>query len=159
MNYQNPFTADDTLPDDPFAPYADTAEQVVLQAVRTWLRPHCDAHGNRASWHGTLAEAGLRIEGIGHFDLLMAALQCASNRPLDTRCRCATELAHDEASLLQTIALLQSTRSEAAMQILNDWLPPAGASGVLKIARWFAIALLDAGLELRARERRVTYMH
>jgi hypothetical protein len=60
---------------------------------------------------------------------------------------------------VRTLALLQSTRSEAAVQLLNDWLPMPSVSGMLKSARWFAIALLDAGLRLSERQRRVTYMH
>jgi hypothetical protein len=30
---------------------------------------------------------------------------------------------------------------------------------VLKLGRWFAFSLLEAGLEIPVRERRVTYMH
>jgi hypothetical protein len=163
MNYTAPFARIDTLIDDTFVQHPDSAEQTVLRAVRTWLRPHCDAHGRAESWRGVLAEAGLAVDGLGHFDLLMGTLcraSCrASCRPLDTRCRCASELAKDEGSLLQVIALLQSMRSEAAVQLLNDWLPMRSVSGMLKTARWFAIALLDAGLRLSDRVRRVTYMH
>ena len=159
MNYTAPFTRNDTLIDDTFVQHPDSAEQTVLRAVRTWLRPHCDAYAKAESWRGVLADAGLGAEGFGYFDLLMGTLCRASCRPLDTRCRCASELAKDEGSLLQVIALLQSTRSEAAVQLLNDWLPMQSVSGMLKTARWFAIALLDAGLQLSDRSRRVTYMH
>jgi hypothetical protein len=159
MHHIAPFNRNDTLLDDSFAQHPDSAEQTVLRAVRTWLRPHCDAYGKEESWRGVLADAGLAVDGIGHFDLLMGTLCRASSRPLDTRCRCASELATDEASLLRTLALLQSTRSEAAVQLLNDWLPMPSVSGMLKSARWFAIALLDAGLRLSERPRRVTYMH
>ncbi|WP_027793935.1 hypothetical protein [Paraburkholderia acidipaludis] len=153
------FHRNDTLLEDSFVQHPDSAEQTVLRAVRTWLRPHCDAYGKEESWRGVLAEAGLGADGVGHFDLLMGTLCRASCRPLDTRCRCASELATDEASLLRTLALLQSTRSEAAVQLLNDWLPMPSVPGMLKSARWFAIALLDAGLRLSERPRRVTYMH
>ncbi|WP_042263559.1 hypothetical protein [Paraburkholderia heleia] len=159
MNYTAPFARNDTLIDDTFVQHPDTAEQTVLRAVRTWLRPHCDAYAKVESWRGVLADAGLGAEGFGYFDLLMGTLCRASRRPLDTRCRCACELAKDEGSLLQVIALLQSTRSEAAVQLLNDWLPTSSVSGMLKTTRWFAIALLDAGLRLSDRSRRVTYMH
>jgi hypothetical protein len=154
-----PFHRTDTLLEDSFAQHPDSAEQTVLRAVRTWLRPHCDAYGKEESWRGVLAEAGIGADGASHFDLLMGTLCRASCRPLDTRCRCASELATDEASLLRTLALLQSTRSEAAVQLLNDWLPMPSVSGMLKSARWFAIALLDAGLRLSERQRRVTYIH
>ena len=159
MNHTVPFTRNDTLIDDSFAQHPDTAEQTVLRAVRTWLRPHCDAYAKAENWRGVLTDAGIGAEGFGYFDLLMGTLCRASCRPLDTRCRCASELAKDEGSLLQVIALLQSTRSEAAVRLLNDWLPMPSVSGMLKSARWFAIALLDAGLRLSERPRRVTYMH
>ncbi|MFD1561377.1 hypothetical protein ACFSHT_37995 [Paraburkholderia silviterrae] len=153
------FARNDTLLDETFVQHPDSAEQTVLRAVRTWLRPHCDASAKSEGWRGVLADAGLAADGIDHFALLMTTLCRASCRPLDTRCRCASELAKDEGSLLQVIALLQSTRSEAAVQLLNDWLPMPSVSGMLKTARWFAIALLDAGLRLSHRARRVTYMH
>ncbi|CAB3794204.1 hypothetical protein LMG28688_03887 [Paraburkholderia caffeinitolerans] len=159
MNPTALFARNDTLIDETFAQHPDSAEQTVLRAVRVWLRPHCDAHGKAENWRGVLAEAGLATNGIDHFEHLMATLCRALCRPLDTRCRCASELAKDEGSLLQVIALLQSTRSEAAVQLLNDWLPTPSVSGMLKTARWFAIALLDAGLRLSHRARRITYMH
>ncbi|CAM2169026.1 conserved hypothetical protein [Paraburkholderia sacchari] len=159
MNPNTLSARNDTLIDETFVQHPDSAEQTVLRAVRTWLRPHCDAHGKAENWRGVLAEAGLATHGIEQFERLMATWCRASCHPLDTRCRCASELAKDEGSLLQVIALLQSTRSEAAVQLLNDWLPTPSVSGMLKTARWFAIALLDAGLRLSHRARRVTYMH
>ncbi len=151
-----------SLFDDPLAGDPDTAERVVLTAVRTWLHPDCGSNANARtaySWRDVLVEAGLNHDGLDHFDLLMNTLACSAARPLDMRCRCAQDLAHDEASLLQTIAHLQSTRGEAAIGVLNDWLPAFSVSGVLKLTRWFSISLLDAGLEIRARDRQVTYLH
>ncbi|KAF1026133.1 MAG: hypothetical protein GAK40_01300 [Burkholderia plantarii] len=145
------------LLDDPLAGDPDTAERVVLMAVRAWLHPDCDAARTRFTWRDVLAEAGIHADGADHFDMMMCTLACSSARPLDMRCRCAKDLAYDEASLLQTIAHLQSTRGEAAMRVLNDWLPAFSVSGVLKLTRWFSISLLDAGLEIRARARRDVY--
>ncbi|MBU9264965.1 hypothetical protein [Burkholderia gladioli] len=153
-----------SLFDDPLAGETDTAERVVLSAVRTWLHPGCGSNANAGAraahtWRDVLLEAGVHADGLDHFDLMMSTLACSASRPLDMRCRCAQDLAYDEASLLQAIAHLQSTRGEAAMRVLNDWLPAFSVSGVLKLTRWFSISLLDAGLEIRARERNVTYMH
>lgn len=139
--------------------HADSAEQVVLYAMRTWLRPVCDARRTRESWQQVLTHAGMRDNGIEQFDILMRTLMRSSRRPLDMRCRCASELAHDEASVLQTIALLQSMQIDTATQLLGEWLPQPTVSGILKIARWLAISLLDAGLQLRVRRRSVSYMH
>ena len=73
--------------------------------------------------------------------------------------RSAFLLGKDEAVILQTIALLQKTHSGAALRMLSEWLPGPAVSGVLKLIRWFAIDLLDAGVELDVQARRVTYMH
>ncbi|MGF7134680.1 hypothetical protein P3T40_006186 [Paraburkholderia sp. EB58] len=148
-----------SLLDESLAQHPDMAEQTVLSAVRTWLRPQCDAVRKRESWRESLSEAGLTRDGLVSFDLLMRSIMSVSHRPLDTRCRCASDLAKDEAMLLQSIALLQGMRSDEAIRLLDDWLPQPAVSVMLKVVRWFAIALLEAGLELTVRERRVTYMH
>jgi hypothetical protein len=159
MNFHSSSAVMHSLLDDPSSSHADEAEQTVLNAVRTWLRPRCDAQGSNGDWRDVLSDAGLTVDGLGYFDLLMGLLRRFAYRRIDTRCRCASDLAKDEASLLQTIALLQRVRSDAAVELLNDWLPEPAVSGALKIVRWFAIALLDAGLVIQVRTRRVTYMH
>jgi hypothetical protein len=146
-----------SLLDESLAQHPDIAEQTVLGAVRTWLRPQCDAVRKRESWRESLSEAGLSTDGLVSFDLFMRSIMSMSRRPLDTRCRCASELAKDEAMLLQSIALLQGMRSDEAIDLLDDWLPQPAVSVMLKVVRWFA--LLEAGLELTVRERRVSYMH
>jgi hypothetical protein len=159
MNFHSSSSTVHSLLDDPARPQVDEAEHTVLNAVRTWLRPRCDAQGRSADWREVLSDAGVTADGLGYFDLLMQQLRRSARRRLDTRCRCASELAKDEASLLQTIALLQRVRGDAAVELLNDWLSEPALSGVLKIVRWFSIALLDAGLVIQVRKRRVTYMH
>lgn len=134
-------------------------ELTVLVAIRTWLRPCCDGRRGHLSWKEILTKAGLRPNGMEYFDLVMHSLMTVTIRPLDIRCPCATELAKDEASLLQTIALLQVTRSQAAIGLLSEWLPQPAVSGLVKLVRWLAIDLLEAGLEIRVRDRDVTYMH
>jgi hypothetical protein len=145
---------DETLSESP-----DAAESTVLAAIRTWLRPHCGGAHGQSNWQLTLRHAGMRRDGIERFDIMMRALMTVSMRPLDMRCRCASELAKDEASLLQAIALLQLTRSQAAVSLMGEWLPQPAVSGLVKIIRWLAIDLLEAGLEIRVRHRDVSYMH
>ncbi|MCC8392678.1 hypothetical protein LJ656_08770 [Paraburkholderia sp. MMS20-SJTR3] len=159
MNFRSQHGSRPELIDDrPFD--TDSApDRTVLNAVRTWLRPSCESARGSSHWREVLSEAGLREDGLEHFDLLMRSLMRVSYRPLDTRCRCATELGKDEAVVLQTIALLQKTHSGAALRMLAEWLPAPAVSGVLKLLRWFAIDLLDAGIELDVQARRVSYMH
>ena len=64
MNYTTAFARNDTLIDDTFVQHPDSAEQTILRAVRTWLRPHCDAYGKAESWRGVLADAGLSADEI-----------------------------------------------------------------------------------------------
>lgn len=137
----------------------DGAELTILTAARTWLRPRCDARSAVMHWIEVLRKGGLREEGIEHFDLVMRALARIVPRPLDLRCRCATGMAADEASLLQTIALLQRNESQQALNQLGTWLPAPAVSGMLKLFRWFAIDLQAAGLHIRSRERAVSYLH
>jgi hypothetical protein len=145
---------DEMQPGQPVSP-----ESTVLAAIRSWLRPQCGALRGKANWQETLRQAGMRRDGIERFDIMMRSLMTVSMRPLDMRCRCASEMAKDEASLLQAIALLQVTRSQAAISLMGEWLPQPSVSGLVKIIRWLAIDLLEAGLEIRVRHRDVTYMH
>lgn len=145
---------DDALLDTPDGP-----ETMVLAAIRTWQRPHCDGQRARLDWSRMLAETGLRAESIERFDFVMRVLTRASARPFETFCRCATTLTSDEATLLQAIALLQRTQSTAAVALLNEWRAQSFVSELLKLIRWLAIDLLDAGIEIRSRKRDTTYMH
>ena len=159
MNFRSHFSSRPELVDDHVTDTPDAPDRTVLSAVRTWLRPACEAARGGVHWRDILSGVGLRQDGIEHFDLLMRSLMHVSYRPLDMRCRCASDLGKDEAVILQTIALLQKTHSGAALRMLSEWLPGPAVSGVLKLIRWFAIDLLDAGVELDVQARRVTYMH
>jgi hypothetical protein len=159
MSYADFSTRETSLVEDDFRQYPDVGEQTVLQAVRTWCHPRCDAVRKRQNWRDVLSDAGLTANGLIRFDMMMQTLLQASCRPLDMRCRCATDLANDEAALLQVIAHLQSTCSSIATEVLDGWLSSPAAGNALKFIRWFAIALLDAGIEINARARRVSYVH
>lgn len=159
MNFRSQYSSRPELIDDHPADPADSPERTILCAVRTWLRPTCETARGDVHWREILRGVGLRHDGIEHFDLLMRSLMQVSYRPLDMRCRCASDLGKDEAVVLQTIALLQKTHSGAALRMLGEWLPAPAVSGVLKLIRWFAIDLLDAGVKLDVQPRRVTYMH
>ena len=133
MNFRSQFGSRPELIDDHPVDQADAPDRTVLTAVRTWLRPACGSARGGVHWRDILSGVGLRQDGIEHFDLLMRSLMHVSYRPLDMRCRCASELGKDEAVILQTIALLQKTHSGAALRMLSEWLPAPAVSGVLKL--------------------------
>jgi len=133
-------------------------ELIVLAALRAWLRPQCGAVQGELDWRAALFGAGLGDDGIEHFDVLVRSLLYVSPRPLDMRCRCCPELAHDEATLLQAIALLQRGRFAETVALIGTWLEAPALSGVVKTIWRFAEALGDVGLLIHVRERDVQYM-
>lgn len=158
----NPYTRPterQEAPDDAWLEQADGPEQLLLIAIRAWLRPHCGARHGTLRWGTLLRDAGMPLADIQHFDRAMLAMTEVAVRPLDIRCRCASDLASDEAMLLQAIALLQRARDEAATRLLRHSLSQAAASRLLMCLRGLAVALARAGVEVRVRERDFTYMH
>jgi len=159
MNLHPRLITDADAFDEPWTEARDAPEITVLIAMRAWLRPRCDASRGMLDWRAVLRGAGLARNGIEHFDLVMRSLRTVMPRRLDLRCRCATGMAGDEAALLQGVALLQAGRTDAAFQLLTQRLALPALSSYLKLIRWFALDLLEAGLPIRVRERSVCYMH
>lgn len=159
MNLHPRLIPDTDVFDEQWMDQPDAPEIAVLIAMRTWLRPKCDASRSVLDWRTVLRGAGLMQDGIEHFDIVMRSLRVAMPRTLDMRCRCAAEMAGDEASLLQGIALLQAGRTNAAFQFLSQRFALPALSSYLKLIRWLALDLLEAGLPIRIRERSVCYMH
>lgn len=159
MNLDHRLTADADVFDEQWMEQPDAPEIAVLIAMRAWLRPKCDALRGVLDWRVVLRGVGLMQDGIDHFDIVMRSLRMAVPRTLDMRCRCATEMGGDEASLLQGIALLQAGRTNAAFQLLSQRFALPALSSYLKLIRWLALDLLEAGLPIRIRERSVCYMH
>jgi hypothetical protein len=148
-----------SLLDDALAHHPDLNDQLVIDAVRAWFRPHCDAVRGRESWRDVLSENGSSRNGLQCFDMFMSELAKTAGRPLDIRCRCSQEVAGDEACLLQTIACFQSNERTAAHALLTDWFAAPTTDRLASITHWFSMTLLDAGVMVRKRERRVTYFH
>jgi len=159
MNLHHRLITEADVFDERWMEQPDAPEITMLIAMRAWLRPRCDAVRGVLDWRAVLRSAGLTRGGIEHFDIVMRSLRMAMPRMLDLRCRCATEMAGDEATLLQGIALLQAGRTDAAFQFLSQRLTLPALSSYLKLIRWLALDLLEAGLPIRIRERSVCYMH
>ncbi|WP_245933158.1 hypothetical protein [Caballeronia novacaledonica] len=131
----------------------------MIDAVRAWFRPHCDAVRGSQTWRDVLSEIGPTRDGLHRFDMFMAELARAARRPLDIRCRCAHEFAGDETRLLQSIACLQSNDRMAARVLLTDWITSSAIDRLADNTHWFAMTLLDAGVIVSKRARRATYFH
>jgi hypothetical protein len=54
---------------------------------------------------------------------------------------------------------MQAGRSDDTTALLREYLSKQAVGVVRKVIHWFAFSLREAGLELRVRERRMTYMH
>src|SRR5258708_34800034 len=92
MNFRSQYSSRPELVDDHVTDSTDAPDRTVLSAVRTWLRPACETVRGGVHWRDILIGVGLRQDGIEHFDLLMRSLMHVSYRPLDMRCRCASDL-------------------------------------------------------------------
>lgn len=133
-------------------------ELIVLAALRAWLRPQCGAVQGELDWREALLGAGVGVEGMEALDALLRSLLYVSPRPLDMRCRCCPALDKDEATILQSIALLQRGRFKETVVLLGEWLEVPALSGVTKTIWRLAEALGDVGLVIQVRERDVQYM-
>ncbi|SAL02019.1 hypothetical protein AWB80_08256 [Caballeronia pedi] len=148
-----------SLLDDALAHHPDLNDQLVIDSVRAWFRPHCEAVRGRESWRDVLIESGSGRNGLHCFDMFMSELAKTAGRPLDIRCRCSPDISGDEACLLQTIGCFQSNERMTAHTLLRDWFAAVATDRLANIAHWFAVTLFDAGVIVSKRARRVTYFH
>jgi hypothetical protein len=148
-----------TLFDDALEQHPDGGDKLLIDAIRAWFRPHCDAVRGRATWQDVLCECGSTRDSMQCFDLLMREWVRIAKRPLDVRCRCCTEFAADEVHLLEIVACFQSNDRLAALTLLSDCFAPACIERLSDMAYWFAMMLNDTGLAIKSRERRVSYLH
>jgi hypothetical protein len=148
-----------SLIDDAHAHYPDPSDQLVIDAIRAWFRPHCDAVRGKQNWQDVLRDIGSTRDGLRCFEGLMSEWVRTSGRQLDVRCRCSPELAGDEVSLLQAIACFQNHDSLAANRLLRTSFAATCIDRLSRIAQGFAMTLTDTGVIVRHRARRATYFH
>ncbi|WP_277183149.1 hypothetical protein [Caballeronia sp. BR00000012568055] len=148
-----------TLIDDALEHYPDGSDKLLIDAIRAWFRPHCDAVRGHATWQDVLCDCGSTRDGMHCFDMLMREWVSTAQRPLDVRCRCCTEFAADEVHLLHAVACFQSNDWLAARALLRQCFSPSCIDRLSDITHWFALMLGDTGVAVRNRERRVTYLH
>ncbi|MDR5760648.1 hypothetical protein [Caballeronia sp. LZ035] len=133
-------------------------EQIVIDAVRAWFRPHCDTARKQQSWQDVLNEAGLNCKDIDCFNRAIVALVHTPNRQLDIRCRCCNELGSDEGQLLEAIAQFQLFDMATAESALSSWFPKLCVARLATLIHWLASTLSNAGINIHSRARCVTYL-
>jgi hypothetical protein len=148
-----------SLIDDAHAHYPDPGDQLVIDAIRAWFRPHCDAVRGKQNWQDVLRDIGATRDALRCFESLMSEWVRTAARQLDVRCRCSPELAGDEVCLLQAIACFQTHDSLAANTLLRTGFAATDIERLSSIAHGFAMTLTDTGVAVRHRARRATYFH
>jgi hypothetical protein len=122
------------------------AETLLLMTLRLWALPHRNPGKQYPDWRTGLLQIGAGTEACAAFDALGSLFLNYSERAMDIRCTCNTELGVDEAWFLQILAQLHEYRYWDAQEILADWLSTAVADMALMCAMHFAQCLKKAGV-------------
>jgi hypothetical protein len=127
-----------------------TAELFVLSAVRLW----CDTE--QRPCRRALVRNGFHAVNLGCaqymvFDQLMSTVTAGAQRPFTAALTCCAPLMHDEAWLLECLALIQHHRSSETTELLSVLLPAAAARVAAEALDSLAAALAGVGLHLRIR--------
>lgn len=142
-----------TYPDDLHICALQTAEQFVLVTARLWVARHLKPEAPGRSLEAGMAAAGLPQAGYLAFDALFTIVSTAARRSLDVRCVHCAGVSADEARLLQMVSCIQNRGCASALELLEDWLPPAAARLGIGHLAMFAEALADRGLTVAERHR------
>jgi hypothetical protein len=129
---------------------SQTAELFVLSAVRLW----CDTE--QRPCRRVLLRNGFHAVNLGGaqyavFDHLMSTVTAEAHRPFTAALTCCAPLMHDEAWLLECLALIQHHLSSETTELLAALLPPAAVRAAAEALDSLAAALAGAGMHLRIR--------
>ena len=127
-----------------------TAELFVLSAVRLWCDPE------QRPCRRALVRNGFHAVNLGcaqyvMFDQMMNVVTAGTLRPFATAPACAAPPLHDEAWLLECLALIQHHRSGETTELLSALLPAAAVRAAAEALASLAAALAGVGLHLRTR--------
>jgi hypothetical protein len=136
----------------------DSCDQIVLDAVRAWFRPHCAA-GTAANWQEVLTDNGFNRHATDCFNRVMSEWARIANRQIDIRCRCSVEMSADEGRLLEVMAQFQTDDLPKARDKLISWLPTSHLSQLENLLQGLAARFLNVGVDLDLSTRPVTYLH
>ncbi|HEY0340737.1 MAG TPA: hypothetical protein VGC34_08035 [Steroidobacteraceae bacterium] len=118
-----------------------TAALFVVASVRLWILSRADTSHVYPDWRQGFVRARMSSEGSLAFNTFCNIVTTATWRSLDVRALYCSLLGRQEASILQTTALLQQGYGLAAEATLCSWCPPAAARLAIEPARAFALAL------------------
>jgi hypothetical protein len=127
-----------------------TSELFMLSAVRLW----CSAEGTPC--RRALVRNGFHAVNLGcaeylRFEEVMSAVTAGAKRPFTAAASCCAPLMHDEAWLLECLALIQHHRSSETTELLSALLPAAAVRVAVEALDGLAAALAGVGLHLRVR--------
>lgn len=128
-----------------------TPELFVVVLIRLRVAAQFDPGSLPEDWRAGLRAAGVALEGVDAFDMLMHLFGSILHLPLDVRSLRCGGLGQGEALLLQTISLLQHSRNEEAEAILGLWLPPGMSRVAMQQATRFGRALAETHLVIPMR--------
>lgn len=100
-----------------------SAETLLLMTLRLWALPQRYPMKEFPNWRTGLNQSGAGEQACAALSSFMNILLSYSQRLMDVRCTCNTQLGYDEGCFLQILALLQANQHWEAQAILADWVP------------------------------------
>jgi hypothetical protein len=117
----------------------DTAEGVLLVAIRWWVRSHWVGDDPQPRLCQDREAAGAP-DASGQVDSLMVTVARAATRPIEMNCRCR-HLTIDEQQLLRVARLVQAAQNELAEKVLRTTLLSADGAALATDTLWDLRAL------------------
>lgn len=119
------------------------AERALLTAIRRWGRSG-SARGMVAV-RQSLMQAGVPVDALLPLFTLLGVLAADHSRAVEIRAPGCAEVALDEARLLDALAAAQAGEDDAAMDVLERWLPLVALCIAAAAARDLGASLGRAG--------------
>jgi hypothetical protein len=135
-----PYPADTTIQE------LGASERLMLMTLRLWAMPHRQPDKPVSDWRNGLYHCGAGDQACVAMEAFLNILLSYSERLMDVRCTCNTQLGFDEGCFLQILAFLQHDRHAEAQAILADWVPLPVQGMALICAIHLAESLRKAGV-------------
>ncbi len=96
-------------------------EIFIVSSLRLWALPHCDPAREYPDWERGFVQAGLGVLAASSFEALCRTIAAAAPTGLSIHRMNCGHLGEDEARVLNTLFLLQSSRLAHAYSHLSGW--------------------------------------